>query len=144
MLTSNWERAGRSMWVAVVTAALVSCTGGGDAASVRITRPADGVEVSSSEVIVVLEASGIEIAPVADGRQNTAHHHLFIDRDLTPLGDVIPANVDGIVHLGGGQAEHRLTGLAPGPHRVIAVLADVQHLPLRPVAADTVEFTILP
>ena len=144
MLTSNWERAGTSMWVAVVTAALVSCTGGGDAASVRITRPADGVEVSSSEVIVVLEASGIEIAPVADGRQNTAHHHLFIDRDLTPLGDVIPANVDGIVHLGGGQAEHRLTGLAPGPHRVIAVLADVQPLPLRPVAADTVEFTILP
>ena len=132
-----------SLGIATVAVVLAAC-GGGTAASVAITRPVDGAEITGSEVTVILAATGVEIAPVAEGRSNTAHHHLFIDRDLTPLGDVIPADVDGIVHLGGGQTEYLINGLGPGPHRVIAVLADVQHLPLRPVAVDTVEFTIQP
>jgi hypothetical protein len=136
-------RVQESLGMATIAVALAAC-GGGEAASVEITEPATDAEIVGSEVTVILAATGVEIAPVAQGRRNTAHHHLFIDRDLTPLGDVIPADVDGIVHLGGGQTEYLISGLGPGPHRVIAVLADVQHLPLRPVAVDPVEFTIQP
>lgn len=93
-------------------------------------------------VRVVLVTEGIEIAPVAEARPGTAHHHLFVDAELTPLAEMIPAGDASIVHLGGGETEYMLEGLAPGPHRVIALLADPAHVPLDPPAADTVEFVI--
>ena len=112
-------------------------------ASVEIAEPDDRA-VIGGDVNVVLVARGIEIAPAADEREGTAHHHLFVDRDLTPLGDTIPSGVTGILHLGRGQTEFLLRGLAPGNHTVIALLADRGHVPLSPPASDTVRFTVRP
>ncbi|MFQ5678144.1 MAG: DUF4399 domain-containing protein [Gemmatimonadota bacterium] len=117
--------------------------GGSAVARVEIVEPADGAEVAGSEVRVVLAASGVEIAPAADERPGTAHHHLFVDRDPTPSSDTIPAGVSGILHLGRGQESFALGGLAPGSHRVIAILADRDHVPLARAAADTVRFVVL-
>lgn len=136
----------------LVLSAFLACSGGEqaedegssstDAVRVEIVEPAAGAEVDGPDVRVVLRAYGIEIAPVADARAGTAHHHLFMDRDLTALDLTIPTNDEMIVHLGGGQTEHIFTGLEPGPHRLIALLADLAHVPLQPTAADTVEFTL--
>lgn len=112
------------------------------AASVTITQPEDGAVIDGTSVTVVLAVEGIEIAPVAENRMDTAHHHLFLDRDLTPFGEPIPADDPQIVHMGDGSTEHTFEGLAPGPHRVIAVLANPVHIPIDPPAADTVTFTI--
>ena len=112
------------------------------AASVTIVEPAAGAVIEGSAVRVVLTVEGIEIAPVAEARMGTAHHHLFIDRGLTPLGTIIPLDDPQIVHMGDGRSEHTFEGLAPGEHRVIAVLADPAHIPLDPPATDTVRFTI--
>lgn len=98
--------------------------------------------MSGADVRVVLSASGVEIAPAAEERPGTGHHHLFIDRDPTPATDTIPQGVTGIIHLGRGQREFLIPGLGPGDHRVIAVLADWAHLPLRAAATDTVRFTV--
>ncbi len=127
-----------------VLLAAVACAGGEGSARVDIIEPADGAVVNSRDVRVALAAAGVEIAPAAEERSGTAHHHLFIDRTLTPPGDIIPAGVTGIVHLGRGQTEFVVQGLAPGTHRVIAVLADWAHLPLDPLASDTVGFTVRP
>jgi hypothetical protein len=35
-----------------------------------------------------------------------------------------------------------IEGLAPGEHRLIAVVADGMHVPLNPLVADTVVFTV--
>ncbi len=113
-------------------------------ASVEIIEPADGAVFRGAPVTVILAAGGIEIAPASEQREGTAHHHLFVDRDLTPLGDTIPSGVTGILHLGRGQTEFLLRGLAPGDHTVIALLADRGHVPLSPPAADTVRFTVRP
>jgi len=122
-----------------------AATEGAEAAprAVRVTirEPAHG-ETYEGSVRIVLVTEGIEIAPVAEARPGTAHHHLFVDVDLTPLGDMIPAGDSSIIHLGGGQTEHVLEGLAAGSHRVIALLADPAHIPLDPPAGDTVEFVI--
>lgn len=112
-------------------------------AVVEIVGPAGGAVVEGPNVRVVLAARGVEIAPASEERPGTGHHHLFVDRDLTPLGDTIPSGVSGILHLGRGQTEFVLEGLAPGAHRVIALLADWAHVPLHPPAADTVEFTVV-
>ena len=110
-------------------------------ATVKITTPARGVTVSGP-VKVTLVASGVEIVPATDERPGTGHHHLFVDRDVTPVDDTIPRGVTGIIHLGRGQTEFVLDSLKPGPHRVIAVVADWKHVPLKPLVVDTVRFTV--
>jgi len=110
-------------------------------AKVKITTPAHGATVSGP-VKVTLKATGVEIVPATDERPGTGHHHLFVDRDVTPVDDTIPRGVTGILHLGRGQTEFVLDSLKPGPHRVIAVVADWKHIPLKPLVVDTVRFTV--
>jgi hypothetical protein len=46
------------------------------------------------------------------------------------------------VHLGTGGTEHTFTGVAPGPHRIIAVVAYGDHVPMASVKADTVNIVV--
>ena len=124
--------------------AAVTCGGREGSARVDIVEPVDGAVVDGPDIRIVLTAAGVEIAPASEERSGTAHHHLFIDRALTPPGDTIPSGLTGIRHLGRGQTEFVVRGLAPGTHTVIAVLADWAHLPLDPLATDTVRFTVQP
>jgi len=110
-------------------------------ATVKITTPARGATLTGP-VKITLVATGVEIVPATDERPGTGHHHLFVDRDVTPVGDTIPRGVTGILHLGRGQTEFVLDSLKPGPHRVIAVVGDWRHIPLKPLVADTVRFTV--
>jgi len=110
-------------------------------ATVKIAAPANGATVTGP-VKVVLQATGVEIVPATVERPGTGHHHLFVDHDLTPVDDTIPRGVTGILHLGRGQTEFVLDSLAPGPHRVIAVVANWKHVPLKPLVVDTVRFTV--
>lgn len=113
----------------------------GEPIRVEIVEPANGAAVTGPNVRIVLSASGIAIGP-AGVDSTVAHHHLFLDTDPTPAGQPIPAGEAGIVHLGKGQTEYVFEGLAPGAHRVIAVLANWVHVPLAPPVRDTVEFTV--
>jgi len=113
-------------------------------AHVRIVEPKQGATVTGPSVHVALEAKGIEIAPAAEQRAGTAHHHLFLDTDVTAADVGIPAGTTGIVHLGKGQSDYTFEAVTPGPHRLIAVLADPNHVPLKPLVADTVRFTVKP
>ena len=122
--------------------AATACTEAAGPARVDIVEPVDEAVVNGPDVRIVLSADGVEIAPASEERSGTAHHHLFIDRPLTRPSDTIPAGVTGIIHLGRGQTEFVLLGLTPGTHSVIAVLADWAHLPLDPLAIDTVRFTV--
>ncbi len=109
--------------------------------AVRFTAPADDAVIDGDRVTVRLEAIGVAILPAGTDEPNSGHHHLFIDRAPSHIGEVIPAG-EGIVHLGGAQSEFVFEGLAPGEHRVIAALGDFQHVRLASVAADTVRFTV--
>src|SRR5688572_14677902 len=110
--------------------------------AVQITSPTEGDTVSGTAVHITLGASGIEIAPAADARPETAHHHLYLDVDFPLAETAIPMGLGGVVHLGQAQTEYHWDGVAPGPHRIIAVLADPGHIPLRPWVTDTVHFVL--
>jgi Domain of unknown function (DUF4399) len=109
--------------------------------TVKITSPANGATVTAP-VTIKLQATGVRIVPASVEQPGTAHHHLFVDHDLKWMSDTIPIGSPGIIHLGRGQTEFVLDSLKPGPHRVIAVLADWRHVPLNPLVADTVAFTV--
>src|SRR5687767_15909313 len=111
--------------------------------SVSITGPSEGDTIRENAVHITLDATGIEIAPAADARPETAHHHLYLDVDFPQLEGSIPMGVAGVVHLGQAQKEYHWENVPPGPHRIIAVLADPGHLPLRPWITDTVNFVVV-
>ena len=112
------------------------------APKVRILQPSEGDTITGSSVLVKLEAEGVEIAPAAEHRAGTAHHHLFLDVDVGKPDEGIPAGNPYIVHLGKGQSEFTFEGVANGPHRLIAVLADANHVALQPWVVDTVHFVM--
>jgi hypothetical protein len=112
-------------------------------AGVRIVEPAEGATVPLPFTIR-LEATGVRVVP-ADGQRTPGqgHHHLFFDVAPTSGESVIPKTGE-IVHLGSGATEFKVETLAPGPHRIIAVMADGAHIPLTGVASDTVDVTVAP
>ena len=111
-------------------------------ASVDIVEPADGATVEGSTVTVRLAVSGVRIVQAGDTTSGTGHHHLYLDADLTPIDQPVPAVPDQIVHMGDGSAEYVFENVAAGEHRLIAVVADGVHVPLDPWVVDTVTFTV--
>jgi hypothetical protein len=134
--------------IAVMLLALLTGTGWpvvagtqAGSATVQITFPKNGATVANP-VTIKLVATGARIAAASDHAAGSTHHHLFVDRDLNWLNDTIPLGSPGIIHLVGGQTEFVLDSLKPGPHRVIALLARWDHVPIYPLIADTVVFTV--
>ena len=121
---------------------VLACGGEGARVTVEIVEPAESAVVSGPDLQLVLAATGVEITPATEEREGTAHHHLFVDRDVTPLSDTSPSGLTGILHLGRGQTEVLLRDLTPGEHVVIVLLANWAHVPLSPPATDTVRFTV--
>lgn len=139
-----------TLLIAGFSFACVGCGGGRPdareaappAARVVIAQPADGDTVGS-DVHFVLQAEGVDVV-AADGQHvaGQGHHHLFIDVDPPPPDSVIPAGMPEIVHIGTGASERTLTGLAPGPHRIIDVLAYGDHRRMAGVGTDTVRIVV--
>jgi hypothetical protein len=104
-------------------------------AEVYVIAPRDGEKVTSP-VTVRFGLKGAGIAPAGVKFDNTGHHHLLVDTDVSELKPdaPIPAS-DKILHFGKGQTETVLT-LAPGKHTLQLVFADAAHVPFNPVVAS--------
>lgn len=110
--------------------------------TVSIDQPAAGSTVTASTVTVNLSVAGFPIAQAGDMTPGTGHHHLFLDADVTDPTVPIPTVENSIVHMGDGSGTFTFTNVAPGEHRLIAVVADGAHVPLQPWVVDTVTFTV--
>ena len=129
----------RGLAAGALVLGLVAC---GDSVSVRIVEPADGATVEGGSVLVMLEVSGLTIAPAGTMDPGTGHHHLVVDGVLPVGGLPIPTIAGVHVHLGLAQTEYELTGLDAGEHTVIAVVGDGSHIPLDPWVVDTIRFVV--
>jgi hypothetical protein len=113
------------------------------APSVTITAPAEGDTVPAASLTVRLDVGGgLGIVMAGDTTPNTGHHHLFLDRDVTSPEIPIPAEPGFIVHMGDASATYTFENVAPGEHRLIAVVGDALHFPLQPWVVDTVRFVV--
>lgn len=121
--------------------------GGGEgmsapAGTVTILEPSDGSQVTGPNVTVRLSTSGVQIVPAGDMTPGTGHHHLFLDADVTARDVPVPTVPGSIVHMGDASSQYTFENVAPGPHRLIAVVADGAHVPLYPLVVDTVNLTV--
>ncbi|HWJ35032.1 MAG TPA: DUF4399 domain-containing protein [Steroidobacteraceae bacterium] len=100
-------------------------------AAVYITAPRNGAKIHGP-VTVLFGLKGMGVAPAGIKFDNTGHHHLLVDTDVSELklGAAVPAT-DKVLHFGKGQTETTLT-LAPGKHTLQLLFADYQHLSFDP------------
>ncbi len=107
---------------------------------VSFVSPADNAVVGDT-FVVRLSAEGLNIVP-ATGTPvaGEGHHHIFVDIDPTPDSIPIPKG-DGIYHIGTG-ADSLVLSLPPGPHRLIAVPATGDHVPIKGATRDTVNIEV--
>ncbi|HET8899670.1 MAG TPA: DUF4399 domain-containing protein [Rhodanobacteraceae bacterium] len=99
-------------------------------ARLYIISPVDGATVTSP-VTVRFGLAGMGVAPSGVAKANTGHHHLLIDVEALPPGNMpIPSDAKHL-HFGGGQTETVLT-LTPGTHTLQLDLADAHHMQFAP------------
>ena len=114
---------------------------------VTILTPAEGDTVGP-DIRVTLGVTGITIEQANNLHEDgKGHHHLLLDTTLVALDAPIPPTSQAqaarqFVHLGTGAAEHTFTGVAPGPHRIIAVVAYGDHIPMAGTMTDTVNVVV--
>jgi hypothetical protein len=95
-------------------------------AEVYFIAPHNGAKLHNP-VTIKFGLKGMGIAPAGIKFDNTGHHHLLIDTDLSELKlDAPMPATDKIVHLGKGQTETTLT-LPPGKHTLQLIFADYLH-----------------
>jgi hypothetical protein len=95
-------------------------------AEVYIIAPSDNATVHGP-ITVRFGLKGMGIAPAGIKFDNTGHHHLLVDTDVSALSVDAPIpSTDKILHFGKGQTETSLT-LAPGKHTLQLVFADYLH-----------------
>ena len=83
-------------------------------------------------VTVKFGLKGMTIAPAGTQADNSGHHHLLVDTDLSELNLTAPLPAtDKVLHFGKGQTETTLT-LPPGKHTLELVFADYQHMSFDP------------
>lgn len=100
--------------------------------------PVDGQTVQSP-FKVQFGLKGMGVAPAGVQKENTGHHHLLIDTDISTvdLTKPLPAT-DKIKHFGGGQTETYLE-LPAGKHTLQLVLGNYLHIPhSNPIASDRI------
>lgn len=102
----------------------------------------DGDTVTSP-LRVVFGLYGKGVAPALVEKDNTGHHHLLIDEELTPEEQefAIPNDAQHL-HFGGGQTE-TVIELPPGEHTLQLVFADRNHEPFNPpVMSERIKITV--
>jgi len=99
-------------------------------ARVFFVEPKDGATVGP-DVQVKFGVEGIAIAPAAEGKPGTGHHHLLVDgKELPPLDAPIPNDATH-KHYGKGQTEDTIH-LEPGTHTLQLDFADARHVQFDP------------
>lgn len=110
-----------------------------EGAKVMFGSPKDGDKVTSP-VKVMMMVEGMEVRPAGTEEANTGHHHLLIDGEHVPKGEVVPASKTAI-HFGKGQTETELK-LEPGEHTITMQFADYAHRSYGASMATTIKVTV--
>ena len=100
-------------------------------AEVYFIAPQNGAKLHSP-VTIKFGLKGMGIAPAGIKFDNTGHHHLLVDTDISEVNlDAPMPATDKILHFGKGQTETVVT-LAPGKHTLELLFADYLHVPFDP------------
>ena len=79
------------------------------AAALANSQGVDFVDIKDGDVVtspfkVKFSVTGMNIAPAGETTVNTGHHHLLINVEGVPIGELVPAD-EKHIHFGKGQTE---------------------------------------
>jgi hypothetical protein len=109
--------------------------------SVKFVEPMNGAKVPE-KFKVKMSVEGFKVAPLGVPKKGTGHHHLIVDGDAIPAGQIVPADKTHI-HFGKGQTETELD-LTPGKHKLTLQFADGAHMSYGPEMSQTIEVEVQP
>lgn len=101
--------------------------------TVQLVSPSEGEVVEGPNVTFRVESSGVRLPD--------EHFHLLIDAAALDyvLGNPVPVGRVDMVHFRAATTTVRMT---PGPHFIVVVAGDNNHMPLRPWTADSRYFFV--
>jgi hypothetical protein len=115
-------------WLAIGLVTLSTAMGCGreekPKGKVFFAEPKDGAEIKGP-IKVVMRVEGMKIQPAGEVVEGTGHHHILINKDFFPPGQVIPTD-DTHRHYGKGDTEAVLD-LPPGDYKLTLQFADGLH-----------------
>lgn len=113
-----------------------------DGAKVYFITPQNG-QVMNGEFKVKFGLSGMGVAPAGSKVENTGHHHILINKDVSKIDFTMPLPAtDQIKHFGGGQTETVLK-LPKGEHTLQLLLGNYLHIPHnKPVISEKITITV--
>src|ERR1041384_6012484 len=105
--------------------AMIGCgKGKTQTGKVYFSEPKDGAEIQGP-VKVVMVVEGMQVKPAGEVVEGTGHHHILINKESIPAGQVIPTD-DADRHFGKGQTETVLD-FPPGDYTLTLQFADGLH-----------------
>lgn len=129
----------RIMRCLLVPLLLTSATAVWAADRVYFIAPKDGAKVTNP-ITVKFGVDGMTIAPAGAITPGTGHHHLIIDGEPVPKGQVVPTD-DTHLHFGKGQTETQIK-LTPGDHTLTLQFADGAHQSYGPEMSKTIKIRV--
>lgn len=101
--------------------------------SARLLSPRNGEIIQGPNVTFTVESRGIKLPD--------EHFHLFLDEAGLKyvLGNPVPLGVVEFVHFRAATTTVRFNS---GPHFVVLVSTDANHVPLQPLLVDSVYFFV--
>jgi len=115
-----------------------------EGAKVYFISPKDG-DTIKGDVTVQFGLKGMGIAPALMYFENTGHHHMLVDMDLSEIPSLqlpLPTIEGKCLHYGKGQTETTLK-LAPGKHTLQLVFANYLHTVHTPmVVSEKITITV--
>ena len=113
-----------------------------EGAKVYFISPQNGESVNGT-FKVQFGLGGMGVAPAGTNIENTGHHHILINTDISKLDISRPLPVtEQIKHFGGGQTETILK-LPKGRHTLQLLLGNYVHIPhSKPVMSEKITITV--
>ena len=113
-----------------------------EGAEVYFISPQNGESVNGT-FKVQFGLGGMGVAPAGTNIENTGHHHILINTDISKIDISRPLPVtEQIKHFGGGQTETTLK-LPKGKHTLQLLLGNYVHIPhSKPVMSEKITITV--
>lgn len=127
-----------SLFTALSLSMLTACPEK-SAQNVTFTSPQNDEKVKSP-VKITMQAQGMQAKPAGEVTPNSGHHHLIIDGQGIPEGEVIPADASHI-HFGQGQGETEIE-LTTGKHTLTLQFANGAHQSYGPDMSQTIAIEV--
>ena len=115
------------------------------AAALANSQGVDFVDIKDGDVVtspfkVKFSVTGMNIAPAGETTVNTGHHHLLINVEGVPIGELVPAD-EKHIHFGKGQTETEVA-LPSGKYTLTLQFANGLHQSYGEVMRKSILITV--